>query len=111
MSDIGENARDLHSEVSGWDTRNVSPMRRAHADADKRWRELLDVHARNGGRSPLLWAPDELARHVESQVHVMRQNGWASNTTDWASLVAFCLAGWCAADMAEELRVDTGEAA
>lgn len=89
----------------------VSPIEQAHAAADRRWREILDARALSGGGSPLLWAPDELARHVEAQLRVMGCNGWTGNTVDWAAVIAFSLAGWASAARAEEARVDTGDAA
>lgn len=89
----------------------VSPIKQAHAAADRRWSEILDARALSGGGSPLLWAPDELARHVESQLRVMGYNGWTGNTLDWAAVIAFSLAGWVSAARAEEISATSKDEA
>jgi hypothetical protein len=86
----------------------VSPLHQAHKAADERLQVMQDHHAKHG-QSLLLWAPDELMHKVESMAHVLLQNEWSGNTVDWASLMAVCLAGWCSAARAEEVRVDTGD--
>lgn len=106
-----DDAREMHEEALGWDPRQqASPIHQAHAAADTRLQKMQDHHAAHG-KSLLLWAPDDLAKKVESMAHVIRQNGWTGNTEDWASLMAVCLAGWCSAARAEELDVSSGDAA
>lgn len=89
---------------------SLSPVQQAHAAADARRQELTDMYVMAG--EPLSQrAPDELMLKVQTMAAasaIVRSEG---DLVVWASLLAICLEGWCAADRAEMMRLDTGEAA
>lgn len=60
------------------------------------------------GTSLLLMDRRDLAAIVERRANSARLEG---QTDTWAQLIALCIAGYVSADRAEELRVDSGEAA
>lgn len=60
------------------------------------------------GTSLILMDPRDLAGMLERLANAARLESFV---TSWDSLVALALAGRVAADRAEELRVDAGEAA
>lgn len=108
MSGIGDNARDLHENASDW--AKGSPIRQAHAAADKRLTELNDLSALTGSGSLLLQDPRDLAARVAGMAQMARVEDYPQTST-WESILAVALAGWCAADRFEELDVASGEAA
>jgi hypothetical protein len=111
VSDIGGRARDFHRDALNWDPRRqASPIQQAHDAGDQRMRTLQDEYAKRG-KSLLLYAPDEIARKVESMARVAQYNERTGSTDSWASLIAVCLAGWVAAALAEEHSIVSGDEA
>lgn len=106
-----DDARDLHADALAWDPRRQgSPLHEAHAAADRAWTGLLDTAARTGQDSPINQDPRDVAAHVGG-LAAMANVEVRPSTETWARIIAYGLAGWCAASRSEMLRVDTGDAA
>lgn len=63
--------------------------------------------ARTGQLSPILRDPRDLAAHVGGLAHMASVEERPS-VEGWARIIAFGLAGWCAASRCEELDVSAG---
>lgn len=109
---VGDNARKFHDEAAAMDPR-ANRAWPGGPVGDAAWAGVARLNDWNGemafqGTSLILMDPRDLAGMLERLANAARAE---SLVTTWDSLVALALAGRVAADHAEELRVDSGEAA
>ena len=82
----------------------------AHAAADKELQRLQDQAAMTNTGSWLLRDPRDIAANLGGLAQMAHVEECPSALT-WARVIAYGLAGWCAAARAEELDITSGDAA
>lgn len=111
MSELGDHARRLHDEALGWDPRRTgSPVHQAHHAGDAALQTLQDLAALTGAGSWLDRDPRDIAAQLGGLAQMAHSEEFPQAST-WARVVAYGLAGWCAAARAEEFDITSGDAA